>query len=92
MVSKTSILVGANAESCSKALLAKKLIANCQNLAPSHANTTRILIAVAGSEADYESALDAVIDAAASEQVAWRHESYLKYGNPNETGWAVPFP
>ncbi|MGA2410192.1 MAG: hypothetical protein ABSG46_07365 [Candidatus Binataceae bacterium] len=92
MVFKSSILLGANAESCSAQLLTDKLITNWQKLAPEHVNTTRILITVEGSEQDYNNALDAVIAAAAQQQVAWRHENYLVYGNPNLKTWIPPMP
>ena len=92
MVSKSSILMGANAEEITQKLLANQQITNWQRLAPTHVNTTRILIIVAGNDQDYSNALNGVIAAAADARVAWRHEDYLTYGNPNTNVWLPPLP
>jgi hypothetical protein len=87
MVFKSSILLGANAEAVTQQLLANDQISNWQRLAPEHVNTTRILIIVEGNDQDYNNALNAVIAVAAEARVAWRHEDYLTYGNPNTNVW-----
>jgi hypothetical protein len=87
MVFKSSILLGANAEEITKKLLANQQISNWQRLAPEHPNTTRILIIVEGNDQDYNNALNVVIAAAADVRVAWPHEDYLTYGNPNTNVW-----
>ena len=90
MVFKTSILLGADVENCAQDLLDKKRISNWQKLAPTHANTAPILIIVAGGDQDYNKALDEVIHEAAGKRVAWRHEDYLQYGDPNNQTWMPP--
>jgi hypothetical protein len=87
MVFKSSILLGANVEDCAKDLLDKKRISNWQKLAPTHVNTARILIIVAGGDQDYNKALDEVINEAAAKRVALRHEDYLHYGDPANQTW-----
>ncbi|HUN56689.1 MAG TPA: hypothetical protein VMU41_01120 [Candidatus Binataceae bacterium] len=90
MVSKSSILLGANAEEVTQQLLINKQITNWQRLAPNHVNTTRIIIVVDGNDQDYNDALNGVIAAAADVRVAWRHEDYLTYGDPNNNVWMPP--
>jgi len=90
MVFKSSILLGAGAEDVTQQLLRDGRIGNWQRLAPAHVNTTRILIIVAGEEQDYNNALNAVIAVAAAARVAWQHEVYTTYGNPNDNTWEPP--
>lgn len=87
MVFKSSILLGANAETITQQLLNNNQISNWQRLAPTIPNTTRILIIVEGNDQDYNNALNVVIAAAADMRVAWRNEDYLTYGNPNTNVW-----
>ena len=90
MVIKSSILIGAQAEALTQQLLGENLISNWQRLAPMIADTTRILIIVNGGDQDYNAALNTVIAAAASVRVAWRHEDYTTYGDPNYNTWMPP--
>jgi hypothetical protein len=90
MVFKSSILLGANAEALAQQLLNNNQISNWQRLAPAIPNTTRILIIVSGDDRDYNNALNAVIAGASDVRVAWRHEDYLTYGNPNDNVWMPP--
>jgi hypothetical protein len=90
MVFKSSILLGANAEPVTQQLLNNGQISNWQRLAPTQVNTTRILIIVDGGDQDYNNALNVVVAAAADARVAWRHEDYLTYGNPNNNVWMPP--
>ena len=87
MVSKTSILLGANPDDYARNLLANKLISNWQSFGPVHAEATRILIIVEGDDQDYNNALDAVIAATANAHIAWRHEDFLTYGDPGINTW-----
>jgi hypothetical protein len=90
VVSRTSILLGAQAEGLSQQLLDNHLISNWQRLAPTMVNTTRILIIVNGLEPDYIDALNAVKAAAENVHVAWRNEDFLTYGDPNNSTWIPP--
>jgi hypothetical protein len=90
MVTKTSILIGDNAESCAQELLGNGLITNWQQLAPEHVNASRILVVAFGDEDGYEEALDKVIAFATNSGTVWRHEDYLVYGNPRERTWIPP--
>jgi hypothetical protein len=90
MVVKSSILVGAEAETLSQQLLNEHLISNWQKLAPMMVNTTRILLIVNGGDQDYNDALNAVIAAAANLRVAWQHDDYTTYGDPNYNTWMPP--
>jgi hypothetical protein len=90
MVTKTSILIGRNAESCAQDLLTNQLITNWQRLAPEHVDTARILVAALGDEDAYEEALDKVIAFATERRTVWRHEDYLTYGSPREKTWIPP--
>jgi hypothetical protein len=90
MAIKTSILLGAEAENLSQQLLQNGLISNWQKLAPMIVNTARILLIVSGGDQDYNDALNAVIAAAANMRVAWRHEDYTTYGDPNYNTWIPP--
>jgi hypothetical protein len=90
MVSKTSIMLGANAEEITQQLLANQLISNWQRLAPTIPNTTRILIIADGDDQAYSDALNVVIAAAVEARVAWRNEDYLTYGNPDNNVWMPP--
>jgi hypothetical protein len=87
MVFKSSILLGAEAENVAQQLLRDGKLSNWQRLGTEHANSARILIIVAGGDEDYNQALNAVIAIAAAARVAWRHEEYLTYGDPNENRW-----
>jgi hypothetical protein len=94
VVSRTSILLGTtpDIESLVPRLQSDRLVANWQKLYPAQPNTARILIVVEGVEQDYQKALAAVIAAAAQVQIAWRHDDFLTYGNPNNQTWIPPLP
>jgi len=90
MVFKTSILLGSGVELFTEKLLAAKQISNWQRLAPTHVNSTRILIIAEGLEADYERALARVKAAATAAEIEWRDEDYLTYGDPRYNTWYPP--
>jgi hypothetical protein len=90
IVSRTSILLGANVETLVPQLLENKLLSNWQNLAPTIVNTARILIIVQGIEDDYTAALAALTVAAAKLGLTWRHDDFLTYGDPTINTWMPP--
>jgi hypothetical protein len=90
MVSRTSILIGENAEACARDLLTNHLIANWQRLAPGHVDAARILIVAFGDDEAYESSLDQVIEFATARRTIWRHDDYLTYGDPRGESWIPP--
>jgi hypothetical protein len=90
VVSKTSIMIGNNVESCVQQLIEHDFIRNWQRLAPEHANTARILIVAFGNELAYENALDEVIAFASRHGAIWRHDDYPRYGDPREKEWMAP--
>jgi hypothetical protein len=90
MVSKTSILIGKDAESSAQDLLSNRLIANWQRLAPGHLEAARILVVAFGDEDVYEEALEKVIAFATDRGILWRGEDYLTYGDPRNKSWITP--
>ena len=94
VVSRTSILLGptADLESLVPQLQSDQLVANWQKLYPPQPDIARIVIVVEGVEQDYQKALAAVIAAAAQVRVAWRHDDFLTYGDPNKQTWIPPLP